>query len=116
MKKQSGVISINKTSGNEINRLLKLIPEDRRVIAKSLIFEIGFMSRTLDRLRAEIEASEVVDHYKNGKQEFTRESPALKTYNNMIPKYSGLYKQLVALLPATVQDAASDALQDFLKG
>ncbi len=57
------------------------------------------MAGVLDDLQAQIQEHGTTDHFKQGVQEFDRESPALKSYNTTIQRYSLLYKQLVDLLP-----------------
>lgn len=68
----------------KLKRLLKLVPVDRRAVAEKLIAEIAFMEDTLNGLRRHIEKNGAIDHFKQGQQEFDRESPAVKTYNTMI--------------------------------
>ena len=66
----------------KLKRLLKLVPEDRRTVAEKLITELAFMEATLDGLRRHIEENGAIDHFKQGQQEFDRESPAVKTYSS----------------------------------
>lgn len=100
----------------KLRRMLKLIPDDRKAIAEKLIEEISFMSKTLKELKRTVTERGVVDNFKQGKQEFMRESPALKAYNTTIQRYSLLYKQLTDLLPKPeVTDKAGDELLEFLK-
>lgn len=83
----------------KLKKILKLVPADRKDIAEKLIVEISFVAETLADLREKIKENGTVDHFKQGKQEFLRESPALKSYNTTIQRYSLLYKQLTDLLP-----------------
>ena len=83
----------------KLKRLLKLVPVDRRAVAEKLIAEIAFMEDTLNGLRRHIEKNGAIDHFKQGQQEFDRESPAVKTYNTMIQRYSLIYRQLTDMLP-----------------
>ncbi|WP_309459518.1 hypothetical protein [Bacillus thuringiensis] len=53
--------------------------------------------------------------FKQGRQVFLREHPALKAYNTTIQSYSRLYKQLVDLLPPTDLKPKEDELIDFIK-
>lgn len=100
----------------KLKRMLKLIPDDRKAIAEKLIEEISFMSKTLMELKRTVTERGVVDNFKQGKQEFMRESPALKAYNTTIQRYSLLYKQLTDLLPKPeATDKAGDELLEFLK-
>ena len=83
----------------ELRELLSQVDSNKRPIARQLITELEFMQSTLEKLRGEIEANGVVEEFKQGKQEFTREAPALKSYNLTVSRYSTLYKQLTDLLP-----------------
>lgn len=78
----------------KLKRLLKLVPADRKAVAEKLIAEIAFMEDTLNGLRRHVEENGAIDHFKQGQQEFDRESPAVKTYNTMIQRYSLIYRQL----------------------
>lgn len=106
-----------KTSGNmtQLNKMVKLVADDKKYIAKKLVQEISFMEITLEKLKADIEERGVVELFKQGKQEFLRESPALKAYNTTIQRYSLLYKQLADLLPKQAATEANNALQKFLE-
>jgi len=99
----------------QFNKILKQIPEDKKPIAKSLIKELTFMALTLDDLKEQIKEGGTVELFKQGKQEFLRESPALKAYNTTVQRYSTLYKQLTDLLPKAAQDAQENALYEFIK-
>lgn len=100
----------------KLKPMLKLIPADRAAIGERLIEEIAFMTATLAALRASIEEHGVEDHFKQGKQEFMRESPALKAYNTTIQRYSLLFKQLTDLLPKPEPtDKTNGELLEFIK-
>ena len=80
----------------KLKKILKLVPADRKDIAEKLI-------------------AETVDHFKQGAQEFDRESPALKAYNTTIQRYSLLYRQLTDLLPPPeVNDKKKNEVLDFI--
>jgi hypothetical protein len=100
----------------ELKKMLKNVPADRIAIGAKIIEEIAFMTRTLAKLKAEVEENGVVDHFKQGSQEFMRESPALKAYNTTIQRYSLLYKQFADLLPKPEPpDNLPDELSKFLE-
>lgn len=99
----------------QFNKILKQVPEDKKPIATSLIKELTFMAKTLDELKEQIEETGTVELFKQGSQEFLRESPALKGYNTTVQRYSLLYKQLADLLPKTAQDTKENALYEFIK-
>ena len=98
----------------KVKRLLKDIPEDRRAIAQGLFKELVFMQNTLDTLRQQVEDEGAVDMFKQGKQEFLREHPALKAYNTTIQRYNLIYKQFIDLLPKTEENNQGDELLDFI--
>ncbi len=100
----------------QFNKILKQVPEDTKPIAEKLIKEILFMYCTLGDLREQIEEHGTVELFKQGKQQFMRENPALKAYNTTVQRYSLLYKQLTSLLPKDTANTQSNALSDFLQG
>ena len=99
----------------QFNKILKQVPEDKKPIAASLIKELTFMALTLDELKEKIKETGTVELFKQGKQEFWRESPALRAYNTTVQRYSLLYKQLTDLLPKTTEDIQDNALYEFIK-
>lgn len=99
----------------KLKAIIKQIPADRRAIAEKLAKEIVFMAATLEELRQSIQENGAVDLFKQGSQEFLRESPALKAYNTTIQRYSLLYKQIVDMLPKPTPEDTGGKLCDFLK-
>src|SRR5699024_5250352 len=104
------------TDMRKVKKLLEEIPEERQPIATGLYNELVFMQNTLDSLKEQVERDGAVDMFKQGRQEFLREHPALKAYNVTIQRYSLIYKQFVALLPRTDAEQKHDDLIDFIKG
>lgn len=98
----------------DFNMILGEVPDNKKPIAEKLIKELTFMTRTLDTLKAVVEENGPVEDFKQGTQEFMRESPALKGYNTTIQRYSLLYKQLEGLLPKIPTDTKGDALLNFI--
>lgn len=100
----------------ELKKLSKQVPDDRKVIAEKLIKELVFMAKTLTELRGAVEKDGPIDLFKQGRQEFKRENPALKAYNMMIQRYSLLNRQLTDLLPKPqITDRNKEELIEFLK-
>ena len=100
----------------KLKKMLKLVPVEQKPIGEKLVAEIVFMTGTLAELKKTIEEKGVVDNFKQGKQQFMRESPALKAYNATIQRYSLVCKQFVALLPKPEpNDKAQNELLEFLK-
>ena len=79
---------MNKT---ELNKILANIDEECRVVAKGIIDELIFLQNVLKKLKQSIQEQGVLSTYSNGAP---RESPALKSYNATIQRYSTLCKQL----------------------
>lgn len=97
-----------------LRELPKLVAEDRRDVAESLVDEIAFMRRTMAQLKEHVATHGAVELYENGAQRCWRESPALKSYNAMVQRYSNLCKQLTALLPDGAA-ADEDELETWLR-
>lgn len=49
-----------------------------------------------------------------GEYSILREHPALKSYNSMVQRYSGIIKQLTDLLPKEVKVVEEDVFDDFI--
>lgn len=104
-----------KAEAKKLNKLVKLVPENKKDVAKSIAQELSFMAGTLEELKSNIAQNGAVEWFQNGKQEMWRESPALKSYNTTIQRYSLLSKQLCDLLPKEEAVKAKEGgLMDFL--
>lgn len=99
-----------------VKKLLKYVSKERQPIAQTLFKELSFMDRTLSELKKQVEEEGPTTLFRNGKQEFLKEHPALKGYNTTIQRYSLLYKQLIDLLPVSEVNKEKDKLIEFLKG
>lgn len=104
------------TNMKRLKRSIKKVLKEKQPIAQSLFDEVCFMESTLIKLKKQIEKEGATAMFKQGKQEFLREHPALKGYNTMVQRYSLLYKQITDLLPEEEQKEESDPLIDFIKG
>lgn len=102
-----------KSETKKLNKIKELVPDENKVIATNLIKELAFMSATLEELKDIVAEKGAVEDFQNGKQNFMRESPALKSYTALIPRYSNLYKQLISLVPEEVKETNSELL-DFI--
>jgi hypothetical protein len=100
---------------HELEKIIRLVSDDRKHIAKKLAHELIFMGGTLDDLKTTVKGTGAVDLFEQGRQSFMRESPALKAYNTTIQRYSLLFKQLTDMLPKQAQDNADSTLFDFIK-
>ena len=99
-----------------LRELLERVPEDKYIVGAALVEELLFMEETLKRLKSQIRETGEVEHFQQGKQDFYRESPALKAYNTTIQRYGGLYRQLTDLIGKTPEAEKSNAVYDFIKG
>ena len=99
----------------EYKAIYEKIADDKKTIAKKLIEELCFMEKTLASLKRQIEENGELEHFQQGKQEFMRESPALKAYNTTVQRYSVLQRQLSDLIGKTQEAEKSNAVYDFLK-
>lgn len=104
-----------KKINTELKKILERIPENKKTIAGRLADELIFLQSTLTDLKKQIKDNGTVEHFIQGKQNFLRESPALKSYNNTLKSYSNLYKQLTDLLPKEQETNKDNAIYDFLK-
>ena len=95
--------------------ILQRIPEDKRYIGEKLVVELTFMEKTLQNLRKQIAEGGETEEFTQGRQNFLRESPALKAYNTTVQRYSVMYRQLTDLLGKTQEAEKSNAVYDFLK-
>ena len=95
--------------------ILQKLPEDKKPIGEKLVKELGFMEKTLERLKEQIAENGEIEHFQQGKQDFYRESPALKAYNTTVQRYSVMYRQLTDLMGKSVEAEKSNGVYDFLK-
>lgn len=104
-----------KKISTELKAILEKVPEDKKTVAARIADELIFMQETLADLKKQIREGGTVEHFEQGKQSFLRESPALKSYNITVTRYSTLYKQLCDLLPKEQEAEKANELYDFLK-
>lgn len=99
----------------QLNKIVKLIPDNQQPMARSIANELGFIMHTLDQLKDHVAEHGAIDLFKNGRQEMWRESPAMKTYNTTIQRYSVLTKQLLDLVPVEqAKEKEVSAILDFI--
>lgn len=104
-----------KTRKTDFSEILEKIPSDKRMIGEKLIEELSFMEETLADLKTQIREIGTIEHFEQGKQSFLRESPALKSYNTTVQRYSMLYRQLCDLAGKTQEAEKSNPVYDFIK-
>ena len=104
-----------KTRKTDFSEILEKIPSDKRMIGEKLIEELSFMEETLAELKTQIREIGTIEQFEQGRQSFLRESPALKSYNTTIQRYSMLYRQLCDLSGKTQEAEKSNPVYEFLK-
>lgn len=104
-----------KKISTELKIILERIPENKKAIGGRLADELIFLQSTLNDLKKQIKDKGTVEQFIQGKQNFLRESPALKSYNITLKSYSTLYKQLTDLLPKEQETNSENAIYEFLK-
>lgn len=95
-------------------RILEAVPEESRATARQLVTELRFMHRTLVKLRKEIDANGTTEVFDNGRQTFTRTTPAFTNYVALSGKFSTYHRQLTQLVPRERHDVLDD-LDEFLE-
>lgn len=100
---------------NPLKELLERVPEDKHIVGEKLVEELLFMEETLKRLKNQIREQGELEHFQQGKQDFMRESPALKAYNSTVQKYGALYKQLSDIVGKSAEADKTNPIYDFLK-
>jgi len=53
--------------------------------------------------------------FKQGKQQFLREHPALTAYNKTLQRFNQVIKQIIDLLPKAEENQPRDALLEFIQ-
>ena len=104
-----------KAKSTDFSEILEKIPSDKRMIGEKLIEELSFMEETLADLKLQIRKTGTIEQFEQGKQSFLRESPALKSYNATLQRYSMLYRQLCDLAGKTQEAEKSNPVYDFIK-
>ncbi len=99
---------------SKLNKILLNLDAETQTLAKGLIDELIFQQGILKQLKRTIKEQGVVSTYSNG---MPRESPALKSYNATIQRYSTLCKQLELMLrnDGGKSDTGENALKEWLE-
>lgn len=92
--------------------LIECVDKDCRPVAEGIIDEITFLQGVLKKLKQAIKEQGVTATYSTGAP---RESPALKSYNATIQRYSTLCKQIELMIRNGNQiETGENALQSWL--
>ena len=105
----------NQSISTDFSEILEKIPSDKKKIAENLIDELSFMRETLSDLKDQVRKTGTIEQFEQGRQSFLRESPALKSYNTTVQRYSMLYRQLCDLAGKTQEAEKSNPVYDFIK-
>ena len=89
-------------------KMFSNIGATKLAVNDDLLVNIAFMVVTLLKLQNEINEKGVIERFEQGKQNFLRESPALKSYNITIKNFNSSIKILNSLLPADEKPAKED--------
>lgn len=100
----------------ELEEILERIPEDKKYIGRKIVDELIFMQDTLTALKRKIKENGTEEEFTQGRQNFVRESTALRSYNTTVQRYSMLYRQLTDLIPKSAGPEKNNAVYDFIKG
>lgn len=81
-----------------LTTLMDGVPSSSAEVVKGLIERVSFMNVTLSELEEDINKNGSIELFKNGSQEFYKESASVKTYNTMINRYTAAVKELIRLV------------------
>lgn len=107
------VTAINK----EIKRLTNIIKdldENKKALAVGPIEELAFMKVTLKKLKDIVNEEGVIDEMDQGGYVILRSHPALKSYNDMVPKYNATKQLIINLFPKEIAKIINDGFEEFV--
>lgn len=96
-----------------LKKIFKNVTENKKALVTGLIEQSAFMYVQLKELNEIIEKKGPVENFKQGKQQFVREQPALKSYNALIKNYNVTIKQLSEFLPPGNSIPMDDEFERF---
>lgn len=103
----------------QLKKIVDMVPDDRRLLAKGVADELSFMSEMLAALKDKAREIGALEYFVQGSQCLLRENPALKSYNTTIKNYAVLLSKLTDLLPkaaAVPDEPDTDEFDDFVAG
>lgn len=108
-----------KSETERLKEIFKNIPENEYKSIMKLIDNLSFMAVTLDDLIEKVNKEPLVIKTVNATQSFSKENPALTSYNKMYANYIKGLQQLISLLPEKNQPSENpdekDELMAYLK-
>lgn len=99
-----------------LNKIFENVTENKKALVTGLIEQACFMYVQLKELNEIIEKKGSVEDFKQGKQQFTREQPAFKTYNSTMKNYNATIKQLSEFLPPGNSIPMDDEFERYKQG
>ena len=101
----------------ELIAIFEKIPKERQNEAKLIIEELSYILPTLKKLKSKVKKDGPIENFEQGSQKFTRESPALKSYNQLMKTYDTFLKNLISLIPPenNLQKNPEDEFDEFNK-
>lgn len=97
-----------------LKELFNKMNNETGMLGLSLVKELEFMKKTLNKLTKEINTKGVVTEMSQGNYSIDRANPALTQYNSMIKNYQSTVKQINELLPKDSIDSYDDFDNDEL--
>ncbi len=94
-------------------KIFESVTENKKALVTGLIEQAAFMYVQLTELNEIIEKKGSVENFKQGKQQFIREQPAMKSYNALIKNYNVTIKQLSEFLPPGNSIPMDDEFERF---
>ena len=108
-------LELKEKKKTELLKIFENVKENKKTLVAGLIEQAAFMYVQLIELNEIIEKNGSVEDFKQGKQSFTREQPAMKTYNAMIKNYNITIKQLAEFIPPGEAPKYQDTFEEFKK-
>lgn len=95
----------------KIKRLMKNLPKNKWSLCEDLVQNAAFMTVVLKELQEEINENGAVATFTNGNGfEVTKESPAMKLYNETVTRYASVIRELNSMLPEEEAESKLEAL------
>lgn len=82
----------------DLNDLVDKLSDNNKTEGLLLINQLVFIIDTLEKLKEIVNKNGVLEDFKQGKQEFIRESTALKSYNTTMKTYNTTLSSLLKLI------------------
>lgn len=104
-----------KKEKTKFNKILKELDSDKKKSLETAVENAAWMAVSLAELRSIIDRDGYVETYQNGEnQSGTKDSVAVRTFNNMIKNYNATVKMILDQLSPGDSQKAGDELAKFL--